>query len=289
MRVRTMWALLAAVAVFGPVLGGCASNPVTGERNLMLLSPADEVQIGREAAPQVLAEMGGEYRDPVIAEYVASVGQRVAEPAKQPDLPYEYSFTVVDNDMVNAFALPGGPIMITRGMLFKMRDEAELAGVLAHEVTHVAARHSAQQLSRQMGISFLVSLAGIIGSRSDGGGAYAGDLAKVVGQLVSLSYSREQEAEADRYGLDYMTRARYNPTGMVDVMKLLQEESGGGGPEFLQTHPNPENRIEIIRERIESKWPDAPDDASLTVAPSAYREHVLDRQQYRSRYSTGNK
>ncbi len=273
---------------------GCATNPVTGERKFMLLEPEQDAEIGRAAGPELAKEFGGPYADPVVQKYVEAVGARVAVQAKEVGYPYEYSFTVLDSDVVNAFALPGGPIYVTRGLLFAMEDESQLAAVLSHEATHVAARHSAHQLSRELGAGFILSVLGAIAGKGDSGGGtsygYAKDVAKLVGALARLRYSRQQETEADLYGLDFLRRAGYQPMGMVDLMEVFQQreqETGGGGLEFFRTHPSPKNRIADIRSKIRAAYPGAMDDDRLRVGREAYRENVLSRRELTDRFSDG--
>jgi predicted Zn-dependent protease len=269
---------------------GCATNPLTGKRDFMLLTVNQEIALGLEAAPQFVDEFGGPYGDPVIQAYVEEVGRKTAAQALAASHPYQYSFTVVDSDVVNAFALPGGPVCITRGLLFELSDESQLAGVLAHECTHVAARHSAKQISRQMGASFVLELVAAIagGGESAGSSTYAADLAKLVAGLASLRYSRQMETEADNFGVDFMTRAGYQPLGMVGVMAMFEakeQEAGGGGPEFLRTHPYPENRIVNIRAAIDERHPAAPTNAQLRTGRDTYQQKVLARRGLVGTYS----
>jgi predicted Zn-dependent protease len=262
----------------------------------MFLSPQQEVALGQEAAPQFAQEFGGPYADPVIQEYVRGVGAKVAAQATSSEYPYQYSFTVLDSDVVNAFALPGGPIYITRGLLFQLSDESQLAGVLAHEVTHVAARHSAQQISRQMSVSVLISIASAALTRGKTGAQNSAsmmeDVASLVANLADLRYSRKNETEADVFGLDYMVRAGYQPMGMVGVMQMflkLERQAGSSGPEFLKTHPNPDNRVETLLLTIQEKYPKAPSDPRLIVGAQAYQEKVLSRRDLVKQYSKSSK
>jgi predicted Zn-dependent protease len=285
MRCRTIVVLALVLAIAPAAAPGCATNPLTGKKEFMLLSPEDELALGQQAAQPTAEELGGPYADPVIRQYVQAVGQRVAAEALKVSYPYEYTFDVLDTEMVNAFALPGGPIFVTRGLLFSMSDESQLAGVLAHEVTHVAARHSAQQISTAMGAQFILSVLGAAGGE---GGGYAGNLAKIVGGLVSLKYSRSDETQADSYGVDFAVRAGYQPMALVHVMELfkrMEEEGGGGGPEFLRSHPLPDNRIENIRNIISQKYPGAATDPRFVVGREAYQKNVLSRKNLVTTYS----
>ena len=285
--------LLVVMVALVSLAAGCSKNPVTGRSNLMLLSPRQEVALGAEAGPKFAEQFGGPYADPVIQQYVRSVGAKVAARAARPGYPYKFSFTVLDSDAVNAFALPGGPIYVTRGLLFELDDESQLAGVLAHEATHVAARHSAQQISRQMSFSVLTSIASAAMSRgkapSPGGQASSAEqIARLVAGLAGLRYSRKHETQADIYGVDFLIQAGYQPMGMVRVMKMFQrkeQEAGGSGPEFLRTHPNPENRVETLQARIGEKYPGAATDARLVVGRQTYHDKVLSRRSLVKQYS----
>jgi len=291
MQRRGVLLCLVVFALVPVATGGCSTNPLTGKRSFMLLTVADEIQLGREAAPEMTNELGGTYADPVISAYVQGVGRKVAAEALKVSSDYPYTFDVLDTDVVNAFALPGGPVFITRGLLWQMQDESQLAGVLAHEVTHVAAQHSAQRISKAVGAEVILSVlkaAAGKGESADGSSSTAADIAKIVAGLVSLKYSRDDETEADLYGVDFMVRAGYQPTGLVRVMEMfkrLEQEAGSGGPEFLRTHPNPKNRAAAIREAINEKHPGAETDPKLTVGRESYQKNVLSRQHLVKTYS----
>lgn len=235
-------------------------NPTTGEKQHVSMSAGQEVALGMQSAPEMAQQMGGEAppSDPEAQE-VAMVGQRVATNSKANDSPYRGHFAyhlLNDTQTINAFALPGGQIFITKGLYDKLSDEAELAGVLGHETGHVVERHSAQQMEKQkLGQSLVLGTAVATSDRRNGAGAAAA--AAAVNQLINLKYSREDESQADQRGLEFMTQAGYSPTGMRDVMKILQSVSGSGNaPDFLQTHPNPGNRLEAINDWIKGH-PDA--------------------------------
>ena len=196
-------------------------------------------------------------------------------------LPYEYTFGVLDNDMVNAFALPGGPIYVTKGLLFNLENESQLAGVLAHEVTHVAGQHSAAAVSNQLGAAIVLQAAIAALTRTSGetvaGGA--AQAAQVAEGLRQMSYSRSHEREADIYGLQYLVAAGYQPQGIVDVMRLFERMEGAGRtPEFLRTHPNPGNRIEYLEQEIRRNYPDAANNPNLVVGRERYQQQVLSRK-----------
>lgn len=229
------------------LLAACAVNPATGERQLSLIGEGQEIEMGREADPAIRQQLGVVDNEE-LQSYVSDLGQRLAAVSERPDLPWK--FTVVDDPTVNAFAVPGGFIYVTRGILARFESEAELAGVLGHEIGHVTARHSVNQMSRQqlqqigLGVGMILSEE----VRQVGGLLGAGL------QLLNLRYSRGDEIQSDELGLRYMAELGYDPTSMVGVFEMLsqagQEEGGGRVPEWASTHPYPENRSENIREHI---------------------------------------
>jgi len=229
---------------------GCATNPITGKRELSLISEEDEIRIGTEAAPQFEKEFGGAVPDATLQNYVKRVGASLAEVSHR-EMPYEY--TLVASEIPNAFALPGGKIFLTSGLMARMTNERQLAAVLGHETAHVSAKHNVKGMQRQMGAQVLVAIAQKIVSPDSA--AAAGAAAQVVTGMASLKYSRNDEYEADHYGAIYMERAGYNPWGMVELQDILLKMSGDGGgtfTEMFQTHPLPANRIVKVGEFIES-------------------------------------
>jgi predicted Zn-dependent protease len=196
-------------------------NPATGRRELSLVSEAQEIQMGRDADPEVTASIGL-VDDPALQSYVSSLGLRMAASSERPQLPW--SFKVVDDPVVNAFAIPGGFIYVTRGILAHFDSEAELAGVLGHEIGHVTARHSASQMSRQQ-LQTIGLGVGMIFSQTvrDYGGLASAGL-----QMMNLSYSRGDESQSDELGLRYITRAGYDAEAMIGVFQMLGQVGGGG-------------------------------------------------------------
>jgi predicted Zn-dependent protease len=229
------------------VAGACATNPATGKKQLSLVSEGQEVQLGQQGAEEVRQSIGL-YDDPKAQAYVAALGKRLLVHAQRPELPW--SFQVVDDPTVNAFALPGGPIFVTRGILTHMNSEAELAGVMGHEIAHVTARHSVQQLSKAQ----LAQLGLGIGSILSPEIAQLGQLAGVGLQLLFLKNGRDAESQADELGFGYMLAAGFDPRKMADLFVTLErvgESAGGSGlPEWLATHPNPGNRLEKTEQRV---------------------------------------
>jgi predicted Zn-dependent protease len=225
---------------------GCAVNPATGRRELSLMGEGREIAMGREADESISASLGL-VDDPDLQAYVADVGARLAATSERPGLPW--SFKVVDDPVVNAFALPGGFIYLTRGILAHFESEAELAGVFGHEIGHVTARHSVSQMSRQQLQQIGLGVGMIL---SEDVRRYGGLVSAGMG-LLNLSYSRGDETESDELGVRYMGRTGYDPTALVGVFQMLASVSGGGDgrvPEWTLTHPYPENREAHIQEVI---------------------------------------
>ncbi len=223
----------------------CALNPVTGKRELMLMSSADELAMGQQTDPQIL-QTYGKYDDPELARYVAALGKRLGALSHQPNL--AYSIQVLDSPVVNAFAVPGGYVYLTRGILAYLNDEAELAGVVAHEIGHIAARHSAQQYSKAQFAQLGLGLGSVLSKTFR---KYAG-VASAGVELLFLSFSRSDEREADALGVEYSAKAGYDSNHMANLFVSLERlnpgEGQGGLPAWFSTHPNPENRIAAIKE-----------------------------------------
>lgn len=236
--------LVVVVAVLG--MAGCARNPVTGKNQLVLVSEAQEIELGKQAAQEVGQQIGL-YKDPKVVAYVDSVGKQLAAKTERPQLPWQ--FQVVDDPTVNAFALPGGPIFVTRGILTHMNSEAELASVLGHECGHVAARHSVSQLSKAQLAQLGLGLGMILDPRLQ----KFGQLAGAGMQMLFLKFGRDDERQADELGFGYAQRAGYDMRAMASMFKTLDRvsaQAGGKLPEWLSTHPDPENRVAKTQERL---------------------------------------
>ncbi len=227
----------------------CATNPVTGKSELSLVSEGQEVQMGREEAQKV-AQSIGYYDDGAVQAYVSDIGRRMAAGSERPQLPWE--FHVVDDAAVNAFALPGGFIFVTRGLMTSIVNEAELAAVIGHEIAHVTHRHSVQQISRAQ-VAQLGLVAGSILSSTIA--QYGGLFGQGLG-LLFLKYGRDAELEADRSGFRYALNENYDVrqmVGMFEVLEGVSQLSGTGKlPEWLSTHPNPGNRIAATEARLDT-------------------------------------
>ena len=233
-------------------------NPVTGEKQHIAMTADQEAALGLESAPVMAREMGGEVppsKPP--AKLVESIGHRVVAESDASRSPYTYDFHLLrDPQTINAFALPGGQVFITYGLLRKLENEAQLAGVLGHEVGHVVNRHGAEHMAKGELGQLLTVATGVAGSDDQGRGQRAAMIAAMVNQLVQLKYSRNDELESDRFGLSAMTQAGYDPRAMLGVMRILEESSRGGAPpEMLSTHPYPEQRVAEIQRWLAEKYP----------------------------------
>lgn len=253
------------MVIFGLVayFSATQENPITGETQRVSLSPDQEVALGLEAAPVMAREMGGLHPDGQVRAYVGEVGNRVVAQSTAKTSPYRFQFHVLaDPKTVNAFALPGGQIFITAALLSQLQNEAQLAGVLGHEVGHVIGRHAAEHMAKGQLTQILVGAAGVAGMDpgSPGSGQRAAMIASMVGNVVNLRYGRNDELESDSLGIRFMSEAGYDPRAMIGVMDILENASGGAarGPEWLQTHPNPGNRRETIKQEIAQKFPQGP-------------------------------
>ena len=212
---------------------GCVVNPATGERSFTLLSAEDEIRIGKEEHPKLVSAFGGLYEDIKIQSYVSSIGHLLHSTSEMSNIPFR--FVVLDTSIVNAFALPGGYIHVSRGLIALANDEAELAGVLAHEIGHVTARHPAQRQSR----GFLAGLTtGVLGAII--GSQPITEIGNIFADAYVQSYSRDQEFEADNLGVRYLARAGYDPFAMSSFLSAMSEEHSLQATIFNKKNPNDE-------------------------------------------------
>ncbi|WP_135080032.1 M48 family metalloprotease [Terasakiella sp. SH-1] len=250
--------LLAALALLAFSTSGCSVNPATGQQSFTgLMSSDEEIQVGRQEHPKILRQYGGAYDHEAISKYVDDLGQRLAKVSELPNL--KWTFTVLDDPIINAFALPGGYIYISRGLIGLAENEAELAAVLGHEIGHVTARHTAQRYSQSVLTGVGATILGIVV------GGPAGDLANFAGQAYIASYSRGHEMEADMLGMRYMTRLGYDPKASASFFKKLAEhtelEARMKGKKGEQSHysifsTHPDTRIRIQEsEKIAKTYP----------------------------------
>lgn len=257
------------VLVLVVVAAGCATNPATGRRQFVLMSEADEIALGRQSDAEVRQQMGV-YHDDRLQQYVDRIGQRLARASHRPNLPW--TFTVVDESAVNAFALPGGFIYITRGILPFLRNEAELAAVLGHEVGHVDARHSVAQYTKQTLTGGLLVAGGAIWPQGQSLFGVGG----LVSQFVLLKYGRDAELEADRLGVGYAAQSGWQPDGMPGLLGTLArlddaQGSRRGIPNWALTHPPAADRVARVEEAVA-----AARTPSSTVTNAADFEPMLD-------------
>lgn len=249
MRFRNPGLALAATGLLVSILSGCARNPATGGTTFTGgLSQAREIRMGRENHPKIVKEFGGEYGSPDLKRYVNGIGQLLAQTAERRDL--KFTFTVLNSDIINAFATPGGYVYITRGLMALADTEAQLAGVLAHEIGHITALHHAQRYGQSILANIGLAAVGILGGRS----------AARLGQMGAVSllqgFSRENEHEADELGVRYLSRAGFDPGAMAGFLSKLRADSRlrakrrGESPDsvdrfnYLATHPAPISRVQ---------------------------------------------
>lgn len=238
--------LLAGAA--GLALTGCQVAPGTGRSGFNLLSADDERQLGRQTHPQILQEFGGAYDDPTLAAYVAGLGQRLVRVSETPDA--EFRFTVLNSPIINAMALPGGFVYVTRGLLALTSNEAEIAGVIGHEIGHVLARHTAERVSRAQAGGLLAAVLGAVV-----GVPGVADVAQLGAAAYLQSFSREQESEADHLGLRYLVRGGWHPQAMITMLEKLRDQARlealmAGRPadavdqmDFMASHPRTVDRV----------------------------------------------
>lgn len=255
---RPIWAVMTASAALFLGLSSCTTNPATGKSQFTpFMTKGQEAQIGMQEHPKLLQQFGGSYGDAKVTGYVEEVGQRLAAKSEMPDL--DFTFTTLNSKVINAFALPGGYVYMSRGLLGLMNDEAELASVLGHEVGHVTARHSASRYNK--------SIFAQIASVGVGVATGSGELANLVNQssqMYLLSYSRGQELQADELGVRYMGRVGYDPFGAPRMLqtlgdataldqRILGKEEAAQVPSWQRTHPLTSERVEVaLREAREA-------------------------------------
>jgi predicted Zn-dependent protease len=228
-------------------------NPVTGETQYIDITVEQEIALGLQAAPQMAAEFGGLDPDQRAQALVDQVGAQIVQDSPAGATPYQFDFHLLEDDQtINAFALPGGPIFITRALFDQLNTEGELAGVLGHEIGHVVARHSAEHIAKARLTEGLTGAA-VIATYDPDNPASAGtaQVAALIGQLINLKFGREDELESDFLGVCFVNDAGYDPRELISVMEILEaSRQGGAPPEFFSTHPNPESRVERIQQAI---------------------------------------
>jgi len=238
---RTLWVLPLALLAWS-----CATNPVTGRREITLLSEADEIRLGAQSDAAIVNQYGL-LDDPAMEAYVEQIGERMVPISHRPQL--DFHFRVLDDPVVNAFALPGGYIYITRGILGYLNDEAALAGVIGHEIGHVTAKHGVQQYTQQTLLGVGLAVGSVFNQT-------VANLAGTAGQLLLLKYGRDDERESDRLGVEYATKLGYDTDGMAEFFQTLGRLSGDAGgrlPSWASTHPDPGERHETVLQ-LTDQW-----------------------------------
>jgi len=226
-------------------------DPLSGKKIYTLLSTEQEIQIGHKVIPSAINENDGLYPDREVQNYVKEIGTRIAlvTPRK-----VDYQFYVVNSPQINAFALPGGPVFVTRGLLLKMEKESELAGVLSHELGHINARHHAKFLEKTYGMNMLIGILGVALQESKYASAVM-SLAQISAGLLQLKFSRDQENEADSLGVRFSYQAGYDPEGLLTMFEKFKAMEKGGTVEWLSTHPLPDTRIKNVQQIISQQYP----------------------------------
>jgi predicted Zn-dependent protease len=222
-------------------------NEITGETQHVSITAEQEIALGVNSYPAMVEQFGGLHPDAEAQRFVKGIGQRIVQQSDAKNTPYQYDFHLLyDPNVVNAFALPGGQVFITQALFNQLETEDQLAGVFGHEIGHVVARHGAERIAKQE------LTQGLTGAAVVAAGDYnTAQAAQVIAGLVNMSYGRDQELQSDDLGVRFMIQAGYDPEALVGVMQILERASGGQRqPEFMSTHPSPENRVQRIREAI---------------------------------------
>jgi predicted Zn-dependent protease len=288
-RPGTLSAVLAAVCLLAVAVYSCAVNPVTGRSELSIVSfsEEEEVALGGKAYVPAVQQQGGFYRDPELEEYVQAVGMRIARVSHRPNLAYRYR--VLNSSVPNAFALPGGYIVINRGLLVGLSNEAEMAAVLAHETGHVTAKHSLAGYQRAMAANVLV--AGVV--LATGGRAGVQEISGITATLIENGFSRDQEREADWLGIDYMVQAGYNPEGAVQLQEYFYRQLEGGknplwAEGLFRTHPFSKERLDNARARIAQRYPDTVKNPNYTFNGTIFMQKTAHLREVQKAYDVSD-
>ncbi len=249
--------VVAAIALFS-YFGNSVFNPITEEKQHVAgITPEQEVALGLQAAPEMAQQFGGLDPDPQAQARLDQIGEQLVSRSAAAQSPYRFEFHVLDDpETINAFALPGGQIFITEGLLRRLKTEGQIAGVLGHEIAHVVARHGAEHIAKQQLTQGLTGAAVLATyDPSDPSSQSSAAVAAMIGQLVTMRFGREDELESDRLGVRFSGEAGYDPRSLIALMKILEESSQGNRPpEFFSTHPKPENRIQRIQAAIQERF-----------------------------------
>jgi predicted Zn-dependent protease len=285
MRTSTLCTRLVVLAgiALGAILPatGCTTNPTTGRKQFLGLSKSEEIQIGMTGKPEMLKEYGGEVAKAELRTYVTEVGVKLASTVGQDDpsmsdLPWEFS--LLNSDVANAFALPGGKVFMSRGLAQKMTNEAQLAAVLGHEIGHVTARHTSERYGQALGAQAGLGVFSVLlGSSGVQGGADIANSAGQIAGLALLKYSRDQESEADSLGMRYMTRIGYNPRGAYEVMQILASLSPGRQSSITDTHPDPAKRARDVEREIGEKYAFTQNNTQYRMGDQEFKTRFLSK------------
>lgn len=253
MKTRLLIGLAVAGFALFSYLKSSQFNEVTGEKQYISLSPHQEIALGLQSAPAMIERHGGLHPDRRARALVQQIGERLVQSSAAKDTPWQFEFHLLrDPQTINAFALPGGQIFLTDALFRRLDTEGKVAGVLGHEIGHVVGRHSAERIAKSQ---LTQGLTGAVIAAS--GTANSARMAQMVGQLINMKYGRGHELESDRLGVRFLADAGYDPRGLIGVMEVLAaSRQGQSPPEFMSTHPNPENRIEEIENAIKALFPD---------------------------------
>lgn len=249
-----VWVLIGSVLIST----GCSSA----------LSREQEIALGQQNAPKFSQQGGGPIPDAAVQQYVTTLGQRMLAqlPAElKRDLPWE--FQTLDSAVINAFALPGGKVFVTRALMEKMDSEAALAGVIGHEIGHVVGEHIGEQMARARNMQIGLN---VLGAASES--QWVGVLGGGAGKLYLLKFGRGQELEADSLGMEYMVKAGYDPAGLLTVMNVLKKAGGGGNMEMLSTHPDPDRRIEQARQALSTTYAHTQNNSNYRLGQEEYAQ-----------------
>lgn len=263
--IRILMALGMAAFALISYFGSKQYNPITEQEQYISISQEQEIALGLQSLPTMVQQHQGEEESREIQLFIDQVGERIVRESDARLTDWQYSFTMLnDEQTVNAFALPGGPTFMTMALFNQILDssssdaqaEAQVAGVMAHEIGHVVARHSAQRLAKQQLTQGLTGAAVLATYDPDNPNSQASQAAIVmIGNLVNMKYGREDELEADRLGVRFMGQAGYDACELIGVMEILEAASGGGRqPEFLSTHPSPANRVQEIENAVQAEF-----------------------------------
>lgn len=272
-RLATAHIAAATLAVLMGLLAGCEGGRSASRADASLLTVEEEIQVGRAAAPYVETLAGGRLENLPVEAYVRTIGERVAQSTPRHDLPYR--FAVLDSADVRGYALPGGSVYLTRGLLAKLVTESQLAAALAHQLAHINARHVVPALCRECGRGELLDA--VAAAESAGAGTAAPQQSETLARLAKViheqPYDPDTEAAADRLGLDYLVAAGYNPSGMVTFLEVLARSARPG--DAAAPNADPGSRARRVRKIIDRKY----QDRGGRVADEEYRSEVLDRLQ----------